>query len=83
MNQIILITHVLHTYLWHPAFSGQRERDVMNWVTFNYACGYIYVFVMLNILQSQFIEKGLKKAENSEQNVVILLFLFALDSYRK
>ena len=55
----------------------------MNWVTFNYACGYIYVFVMLNILQSQFIEKGLKKAENSKQNVVILLFLFALDSYRK
>ena len=38
---------------------------------------------MLSILQSQFIEKGLKKAKNSEQNVVILLFLFTLDSYRK
>ena len=38
---------------------------------------FMYVFVTLSILQSQFIEKGLKKAENSEQNVVLLLtFLF-------
>ena len=29
--------------------------------------------------QSQFIEKVFKKAENSEQNVVLLLFLFTLD----
>ena len=36
------------------------------------------VFVTLSILQSQFTEKGLKKAENSEQNVVLLLFLFRL-----
>ena len=35
-------------------------------------------FVTLSILQSQFIEKGFKKAENSEQNVVLLLFLFTL-----
>ena len=34
---------------------------------------------MLSILQSQFIEKGFRKAENSEQNVVLLLFLFTLD----
>ena len=35
-----------------------------------------YVFVMLSIVQSQFIEKCFKKAQNSEQNVVLLLFLF-------
>ena len=39
------------------------------------------VFVTLNqILQSQFFEKGFKKAENSEKNVVLLLFLFTLDN---
>ena len=37
---------------------------------------FTYVFVTLSILQSEFIEKGFKKAENSEQNVVLLLFLF-------
>ena len=37
------------------------------------------VFVTLSILQSQFIEKGFKKAENCEQNVVLLLFLFTLE----
>ena len=31
---------------------------------------------MLSILQSQFTEIGSKKTENSEQNVVLLLFLF-------
>ena len=51
----------------------------MNWITFNYTCVYIYVFVTLSILQSQFIEKGFKKAENCEQNVVLLLFLFTLE----
>ena len=35
--------------------------------------------VVLSILQPQFTEKGFKKAENSEQNVVLLLFLFTLD----
>ena len=39
---------------------------------------FTYVFVTLSILQSEFIEKGFKKAENSEQNVVLLLFLFTL-----
>ena len=34
---------------------------------------------MLSVLQSQFIEKGSKKTENFEQNVVLLLFLFTLD----
>ena len=34
---------------------------------------------MLSILQSQFIEKVFKKTDNSEQNVVLLLFLFTLD----
>ena len=38
-----------------------------------------YVNVTLSILQSKFIEKGFKKAENSQQNVVLLLFLFTLD----
>ena len=33
---------------------------------------------MLSILQAQFIEKGFKKAENPEQNVELLLFLFTL-----
>ena len=33
----------------------------------------------VSILQSQFIEKSFKKAENSEQNVVLFLFLFTLD----
>ena len=51
----------------------------MNWITFNYTCVYIYVFVTLSILQSQFIKKGFKKADNFEQNVVLLLFLFTLE----
>ena len=38
----------------------------------------MYVFVTLSILQSRFIEKGFKKAKNSEQNAVLLLFLFTL-----
>ena len=36
----------------------------------------MYVFVTHSILQSQFIEKGLKKAENSENVVLLLTFLF-------
>ena len=40
---------------------------------------FTYVFVTLSILQSQFIEKGFKKAKNSEQNVVLLWLLFTLD----
>ena len=40
----------------------------------------MYVFVTLSILQSQFIEKGFKKTENSEQNVVLLLFLLTLEN---
>ena len=40
---------------------------------------FTYVFVTLSILQSQFSEIGFKKAENFEQNVVLLLFLFTLD----
>ena len=39
---------------------------------------FAYVYVTLSILQSQFIEKGFKKTENSEENVVLLLFLFTL-----
>ena len=39
---------------------------------------FTYVFVTLSILQSQFIEKGVRKAEYSEQNVMLLLFLFTL-----
>ena len=37
------------------------------------------MFTLLNILQSQFTEKGFKKTENSEQNELVLLFLFTLD----
>ena len=48
----------------------------MNWVTFNYAYLSLYVFVMLSILQSQFSEKGFKKTEYSEQNVMLLLLFF-------
>ena len=40
---------------------------------------FTYVFVTLSILQSQYIEKGFQKAENSEQNVVLQLFLFTLE----
>ena len=52
----------------------------MNWVTFNYACVYVCICDAQHSLriQSQFTEKGFKKAENSEQNVVLLLFLFTL-----
>ena len=42
-------------------------------------CLCIHVFVMLSILQSLFIEKGFKKTKKSEQNVVLLLFLFTLE----
>ena len=35
------------------------------------------------ILQSQFIENSFKKAENSEQKVVLLLLLITLDSQSK
>ena len=42
---------------------------------------FTYVFVTPSFLQSQFTEKGFKKAENSERvNVVLLLFLFMLKS---
>ena len=36
---------------------------------------FMYVFVTLSILQSQFTEKGFQKTENYEQNEVLLLFL--------
>ena len=42
---------------------------------------HVYLFVTLSILQSQFTEKGFKKAETSEQNVVLLLFLFCTRSF--
>ena len=34
----------------------------------------------ISILQSQFIEKGFEKTENSEQNMVSVLFLFTLET---
>ena len=34
------------------------------------------VVATLSILQPQFIERGLKKTENSEQNVVLLLLFY-------
>ena len=37
-------------------------------------------FVTLSFLPSQFTEKGFKKTENSEQNVVLLLLFFTLKS---
>ena len=52
----------------------------MNWVIFLITHVFAYVFVMLSILQWQFIEQDFKKAKNSEQIVVLLLFLFTLDS---
>ena len=60
--------------------SSVTERDVMTWFTFNDTC--VYVFVVLSVLQSQFIEKGLKKTGNVEHNMVLLLFLFALDKHK-
>ena len=41
---------------------------------------------MLSIFQSQFtenLEKGFKKAKNSEQNVLLLLFLFTPKKKKK
>ena len=38
----------------------------------------ILIIVTLSILQSQFTERGFKEIENSEQNVVLLLFSFTL-----
>ena len=35
---------------------------------------FTYVFVMPSILQSQLIDKGFKKTENFEYNLVLLLF---------
>ena len=48
----------------------------MNWVTFNYACVYVCICDAQHSLriQSQFNEKGFKKTEYSEQNVMLLLF---------
>ena len=46
----------------------------MNWVTLILITHvFTYIFVMFSILQSQFIEKGFKKTENSEQNVNMAL----------
>ena len=42
-----------------------------------------YVFVTLSILQPQFTEKGFKKTENSEQNVILLLLLFTLNCFNE
>jgi len=39
---------------------------------------FTYVLVALSILQSQFTDKGFKKTEHSEQNVVLLLLSFTL-----
>ena len=41
----------------------------------------IFVCVTPSILQSQFVEKGLKKTENFECNVVLLMFIFTLDPF--
>ena len=40
---------------------------------------FTYVSATPSFLQSQFTEKGFKKTEISEQNVLLLLFLFTLD----
>ena len=45
-------------------------------------CTWINMFVMLSILQSQFIDKDSKKTKNSEHIVVLLLFLFTLDGLK-
>ena len=37
----------------------------------------------LSILQSQFTEKGFKKAKNYEQNVALMLILFTLNIFVK
>ena len=40
---------------------------------------FTYEFVTFSILQLQLTEKGFKKNETSEHNVVLMLFLFTLD----
>ena len=49
------------------------------WNLFAVQLRWAQIIFKINILQSQFTEKGFKKAENSEQNVVFLLFLFTLN----
>ena len=44
---------------------------------------FTYVFVMPSILQSQLIEKGFKKTENFEYNLVLLLFLYIYIYFKK
>ena len=44
---------------------------------------FAYVFVTLNILQSQFSKRGFKKTENSEHSVVLLLFYFTLNKKKQ
>ena len=83
----ILITQLLHLYLWFPAFFShrvsereserEREREVGNELGYmNHV--YVYVFVTLNILQSQFTEKGFKKTENFEHSVALLFVQWTL-----
>ena len=38
--------------------------------------------MVLSVLPSRFVEKGLKKTGNFEHSMVLLLFLFALDKHK-
>ena len=82
--QLMMYHHIKSGYKWycsseHVVWKFECSRWPWLWPQqSNISTGHFsftYTFVTLSILQSQFIEKGFKKAENSEQNVVLLLFL--------
>ena len=84
LQLMMMYHHIKSGYKWycgseHVVWKFECSRWPWLWTQqSNISTGHFsftYTFVMLSILQSQFIEKGFKKAENSEQNVVLLLFL--------
>jgi len=87
---MMMYHHIKSGYKWycgseHVVWKFECSRWPWLWTQqSNISMGHFsftYTFVMLSILQSQFIQKGFKKAENSEQNMVLLLFLFTLVTY--
>ena len=76
----------MHTCCFHSVRKGRIHRMISQ-LTFSFFKMWTAVNTLavkahniLNpILQSRFTEKGFKKAENSEQNVALLLFLITLE----
>ena len=68
------VVFVYARYFSHSSLRKvSRKPNILNRM-WSYCCFYLH-----QIIQSQFIEKGFQEDENSEQNVVLLLFLFTLD----